>query len=298
MTVQIKGLVQYIFKDTATTNEFIKTLTQEALEVQEFSTCSESQAFSFGFTPFTDGGFTLESKEGLLFQVTTQYKKPKASQVKHLCKQKEKEFMETNLVEKIDSDTKAIIKEDVIKSLLPTTFPDDPQTVLMWIKGNVLTVSSASYKKAEELISEIRNYLGSFAVIPLKTIKDPLDVMAEMVLTKYNETITLGTQVELEPVEEGATMKFSKELVSNMDISKHIETKIDGVMTEISFVTKLELDYEGSVFKINDKLEYTGVKVSKEFTTGSKDEAAMLISIGEINSATEEVVKLMGGVIV
>ena len=112
--------------------------------------------------------------------------------------------------------------------------------------------------------------------------------MAEMVLSKYNETLTLGSYVELEPVEDGATMKFSKELVSNMDIAKHIETKINGEMTEISFVTKLELDYEGTIFRLNDKLEVSGVKINKEFTGGKKDEGALLVSISEINNAMKK----------
>jgi DNA recombination-dependent growth factor C len=88
--------------------------------------------------------------------------------------------------------------------------------------------------------------------------------------------------------EEGGKIAFCKESVYDVSYQQHIK---DGAT-----VVKLALEHNGGVeFTINDKLEFTSIKVNKDFLAGSKGEGSLIVTIDEINKMAEEVIKVMGG---
>lgn len=287
---QIKGATLYTFNNLEEAQTTLSAITSELLSEKEFTPLTKESilAGSTGYTPFEDGEFVLQvSHDTIAVQVTQQVKKPKSSEVKRRCAKQEKAYMKDNNLEALSKDIKADIKNLIITEMLPDTFPDTEVTTVLWITKDKLTVGVGSQKKAEDLIDFLRLTLGGLPVATVLTDKTPTDVMTDMVDKEYNEALVLCEKVEMIS-EEGGKIAFCKESVYNVSYQQHIK---DGAT-----VVKLALEHNGGVeFTINDKLEFTGVKINKDFLAGSKGEGSLVITIDEINKMSEEVIKVMGG---
>ena len=288
-TAQIKGSNVYKFVDLEVAKNIVKLLTEDTLSSKQFKECGDYDSLKVGFTPFVEDSYLLETKGSVAFQVTSQKKTPKSSQVKALCKEKEKVYMEENGLEDLDKETKDEIKRLVVESLLPSTFPDEPVTVVMWITENTLMVGTPSSKKAEELISFVRGVIGTLPVTPLAVKEDVTQKLTDMVSVGYSETITLGNKVELIG-EEGETITFAKCDVSMADTETHID---NGAM-----VSKLGMEHDGAMkFVLNTDLEISAIKVNKDILMGSKDIGALIVTMDEVNLTVKGIVELFGGVV-
>jgi recombination associated protein RdgC len=285
-TAKLAGFTAYTLEDTEIATNVLATITEEVLAEKVFTECDLHDSLKVGFSPFTDGSFILQNGASTAVQITTQAKKPKPSEVKRRCKKAENFLIKETGAEELTKEQKDDIKFKVVQDLLPETPADDEVTTLVWFTGAKVIVGAQSYKKGEELLSFLRMSIGSLPVFPLKVDKDVSATLTTMVDSEYCEDIALGEKVELE-TEEGAKITFAKGSVYDQDTDKHI--KLGAV------VTKLMLECDGVVFTINDKLEASGLKVSKDIVGKEKDEAANIIAMPEINRCVEGLVKVFGG---
>jgi len=289
---QVKGFVVYKFKSEAIAQNVLEALTEEVLAAKPFTPCCKYDQFKTGFTPFTAEGcnYILQTKGVTAFQVTEQFKKPKAITVKRKCKVEEDKYMKEHDIEKLDKESKDIIKMSVIESLLPTTDPDEEKTSLLWITEDSLIVGCPTYKKAEELVATVRDVVGSLPVTPLTVKVDVAEKLTDMLSSGYSETLVLGDKVELthsDPSNKGV-ISFNKESLYYVEVKKHL--------AEGCLVNKIQLSNdELMMFTLNTEMEFSGIKVDKEVLAGSRDMGALIVTIDEVNRCTKEVVEVFGG---
>lgn len=282
----VEGFVIYTFDNNEQVEQVLLALTEEVLGENTFKPCGKYDQFKSGFTPFTDEGadYLLKVKGSTMFQVTTQVKKPHGATVKKLCKAKELAFMKENDLDKVDKEAKDLIKLSVIESLIPDTVAEDPKTTLVWITEDYLIVGEPSYKKAEEFVATVRDVIGSCPVKPLEVV-DVSKKLTTMLKDGYDETLALLNLAHLVNEDTKAVIKFEKERLLDAEVKRHIE---DGFVVSKMQMT---LDYETD-FTINDEFEFSGVRVSKDVLSGSKDIGAMIIVVDEINKVVAECVKV------
>lgn len=289
---QVKGFVVYKFESKEIAHNVLETITEDVLSSNPFKPCGKCDQFKTGFTPFTGEGdnYILQTKGVTAFQVTEQYKKPKTITVKRKCKVEEAKYMKEHDVEKLDKESKDIIKMSVIENLLPTTDADEEKTTLMWVVGDSLIVGSPTYKKAEELVATVRNIIGSLPITPLDSEVDVAQKLTELLSKNYNEVLFLGKKVELahsDPSNKGV-ITFAKESLYYAEVGKHIK--------EGCLVNKIQMSNDDLItFTLNTSLEFSGTKVNKDVLAGAKDLGAMIVTIDEINRCVMEVVDVLRG---
>jgi DNA recombination-dependent growth factor C len=284
---QVKGFVVYTFETPEQATSVLDNLTEDVLLDKVFKPCGKYDQLKSGFTAFDGEGenFLLKVKGSTMFQVTTQEKRPHSATVKKLCKQAENKYQADNGIEKLDKETKDIIKIGVVESLIPTTEPEEPVTTLLWITGKYLVVGCATYKKSEDFVSTVRNVIGSCPAQPVEVSCDVQDKLTEMLSKKHDDTISLLNLVHLVNEESKGVVKFEKESLYDAEVKNHLD---DGCKVSKIQLTK---DYECD-FTLNKDLEFSGVKVCKDILSGAKDLGALIITVDEINKVIGEIVKL------
>ncbi len=283
----LKGFVVYQFSVENAVEGCLNNLTEETLLDNVFRGCGKYDQEKLGFSPFSGEGdnFLLTTNGSTLFQVTKQVKRPHGATVKRKCKETEDKFKKENELETLDKDQKALIKETVVRSLLPETEPNEPVTTLVWIKDDKLIVGVPNYNKAEELVGEVRSALGNCPVEPLEVGADVAMKLTEMLQTHYEDTLVLQNLVHLEHEQMIGVIKYEKECLYNVDASKHLK---DGFT-----VSKMQMSYDLIVdFTLNTDLEFSGVKADKEFLQKSVDIGALIITVGGVNQAVAEVIEV------
>lgn len=287
---QVKGFVIYSFNNEEQAAQTVQALTEETLKDKMFKPCGTYDQFKSGYAQFNGEGdnFTLSVKGSTMFQIATQEKKPHAATVKKLCKAKEKEYLLSTGLEKLDSEAKAEIKFEVVESLIPETEPNAPETTLLWVTGKHLVVGCATYKKAEEYVSVVRGTVGSCPVQPIEVVKEVQDELTNMLAKDYCEQLVLMDLVHLENPNEKGLIKFERDSLYDVEKKKHL---LDGYV-----VQKMQIsNEERCTFTLNKDFEFSGVKLSKDVLCGMKDIAATIVTVAEINSTIKEVVEVFGG---
>lgn len=149
------------------------------------------------------------------------------------------------------------LKEDVVMELLPRALvrPSRLNAYLDLDRG-LLVVDTASRKAAENLVSELRQALGSFPALPLNA-----EVSVRAVLTSWlaGQTmgatgLMLGDEAELrDPVDGGGVVRLSHHELGVDEVEQHVEAGKQ--------VTRLGLDYmERLAFTVGEDLVLRKVK--------------------------------------
>ncbi len=286
MTAQVKAFVVYQFENETIAQNVLASLTEEKLSDKVFEECGEWDSLKVGFTTFTNENFILESGSDTVVQVTSQQKKPKASEVKRRCKKAEQALMEDTGLEELSKDQKEDIKALITQEMLPETPADEEVTNLVWFTGDKLIVGVGTYKKAEEIISFLRTTIDSVPVTPLEVESDVSAKLTKLVEKKDDDIISLGEKVEM-ITEDGVKIVFSKGSVYDAETDKHIK---DGAV-----VTKLMCEVDGVTFVIDTELQFTAVKIDRDILCGAKDEAANIVTMAEVDRVVKEVIEFFGG---
>lgn len=117
------------------------------------------------------------------------------------------------------------IKDEVIVELLPRAFTRsshlyayiDPQA--RWV-----VVDSGTAKKAEELLSALRETLGSLRLKPIAVNQAPSSVLTRWLETSPAAGFTLGDECELkEPVDKGGVMRGRRMDLESAEVKSHLD---------------------------------------------------------------------------
>ena len=118
------------------------------------------------------------------------------------------------------------IKEEVIVDLLPRAFTKSNRSfAYIDPKNNWVIVDSTSANKAEEVLTLIRDSLGSFKVRPLAVNNAPSAVMTDWIKNTAPADLVVTDECELkEPVENGGVIRIRGVDLGSDEVQQHINS--------------------------------------------------------------------------
>lgn len=193
------------------------------------------------------------------------------------------------------------LKDEIIFSLLPKAFARSSlQFAYISPKDNTLVVDASSAKRAEELLSELRDAVGSLSVIPLTAKNQPIDVMTTWVHNAQpDEGFVLGEECELR---DNADIK-SIIRCKNQDLAA---TEIVNHLKASMHVSKLALAWQDRIECVIDenlsikRLRFSDL-VHEKATEVEADDAAQQFDVDfsimalELSGFLKSLISAMGG---
>jgi recombination associated protein RdgC len=200
----------------------------QKIESMRFRPCGGHDESSFGWTaPLGRSSEQLVySTNGLILLCGKKEEKVLPSSVINELVQEKILDIETQQARKLSKKERTEIKDELIFELLPRAFSFSRHTYLyLDPKGGWVVVDSATSKKAEELLSSLRDCLGSLPVVPVNTIERPVLTMTQWLINNQTPTgITIEDECELRaPEEDGAIVRCKKQDLALPEIKNHLE---------------------------------------------------------------------------
>ena len=139
------------------------------------------------------------------------------------------------------------LKEEITFNLMPRAFARS-STVFAYIapEQGLLVVNASSAKRAEELMSYLRETIGSLPVIPVTANNLPQHAMTHWLKEgETPENFEIGTECELRnPTDEGSVIRCKNQDLGSDEINAHLQTGM--------YVSKLALEWQGGISCIVD----------------------------------------------
>ncbi len=127
---------------------------------------------------------------------------------------------------KLSGRARKRVKEELINDMLPRAFVR-PRRVDAYLFGDigVLAVDASSRKAGEQVVSYIRQALGSFPALPLNAEMAPRAVLTGWLAgDQLPEPLQLGDAAELrDPVDRGSIVRVSRAELAGEEMTKHLE---------------------------------------------------------------------------
>ena len=151
---------------------------------------------------------------------------------------------------KLPRKERQALKDEIMFSLLPRALARSSlQFAYIAPKDNLLIVNASSTKRAEELLSELREAVGSLSIIPLAGKHDPIDVMTRWVSNGHpDKGFELGEECELrDNANIKSIIRCKNQDLAASEIINHLKTGMH--------VSKLALSWQDRVeFVLDEKL--------------------------------------------
>lgn len=130
------------------------------------------------------------------------------------------------------------IKDEVIVDLLPRAFTrSSHQYAYIDPEGGWVVVDSGTAKKAEEMLSVLRETLGSLRLKPLAVDRAPASVLTAWLEGEPPTGFVLGDECELkEPVDKGGVMRGRRMDLASAEVRSHLDAGMQ--------VSKLAVDWQ------------------------------------------------------
>jgi len=214
------------------------------LEQMAFRPCGSHEEFTFGWTsPIGKSSEQLvHSANGFLMICGKKEERVLPASVVNEMMQEKIAETEEQQGRKLSKKERTEIKDELIFELLPRAFTFSNKTyAYIDPKGGWLIIDSASAKKAEDLLSNLRKTLGSLPAVPLNTIEKPVKVMTEWLVTnKAPDDITIEDECELRaPEEEGGIIRCKRHDLSLPEIKNHLDTGKEVIKLAVNWADRL-----------------------------------------------------------
>ncbi|WP_111642530.1 recombination-associated protein RdgC [Marinimicrobium alkaliphilum] len=147
------------------------------------------------------------------------------------------------------------LKDEVIFSLLPKAFSKSSlDFAYIAPREGLIVVNAASAKKAEELLSALREALGSLSLIPVAPNTIPTQAMTHWLLHgDLPDDFTLGEECELRGGKDGRVVRFKNQDLSADEVLNHLNAGM--------YVNRLALTWKDAIHCIvDDQLAIKRVK--------------------------------------
>ncbi len=121
---------------------------------------------------------------------------------------------------------KSDIKEEVIVDLLPRAFTKSNRSyAYIDPKNNWVILNCATSNKAEEMLTLIRDSLGSFKVRPLAVNNAPSAIMTDWIKNEAPADVEVTDECELkEPVENGGVIRIRGVDLGSDEVQQHLNS--------------------------------------------------------------------------
>lgn len=231
----------------------------EALASKPARPCASQELTTFGFVaPFgkgDDAPLVHVSGDFMLIAARKEERILPGSVVRDAVKEKVEEIEEEQQ-RKVYKKERDQIKDEIIQAFLPRAFIRKSSTfAALDLKRNQIIVNSASPKKAEDLLSTLREVIGSLPVRPLCVKIAPTATMTDWVKTQKaaDDFYVLDCTTMVDTHEDGGKISAKRQDLTSDEIQMHIATGKQ--------VTKLALAWQDKLsFTLDEKTVITGLK--------------------------------------
>lgn len=240
----------------------------EALAKFEFKPCGNLEPLTYGWTPplGRDGSEFVHAANGYIMVCAKRQEKvlPGAI-VKETLDEKIAEISEheSRFVGRAEKQT---LKEEIIFSLMPKALVKSSYDfAYIDTQKQLLVVNTSSANRAEELLSALREALGTLKAIPLTPLNTPRDVLTAWLTSgEIPEDIEVGEECELTSLDEGRSVKFKHQDLWIKEVSKHIDSGLQ--------VAKLAVTWKETIdCVIDDQFCFKRIKYGNEINEKASD---------------------------
>ncbi len=216
----------------------------DALKNDALKACAPMEAVSKGWvSPFGEGSelFVLKSGDAMLFTLGMEEKVLPAAVVNHQLSQ-QLNSIKSETGQKPGRKQQTDMKQQLMLEMLPQAFVK-PKSISAYIdlKLNMLVVDCASQNAAEDLVSQLRQTLGSFKASAFGPSSSMAQVLTQWVLHAQGDA---GFQIDSEIVLE--TLDDNKGVVRGRNI-EHLDDQMKQHIDNGYLVTQLGLEYQERV---------------------------------------------------
>lgn len=144
---------------------------------------------------------------------------------------------------KLPRKERQTLKDEIMFSLLPKAFARSSlQYAYISPKDNLLVIDASSDKRAEELLSELREAVGSLSAIPLTAKNQPIDVMTHWVNSgQPTENFELGEECELrDNADVKSVIRCKNQDLAATEIVNHLKTGMHVSKLALSWQERIE----------------------------------------------------------
>lgn len=240
----------------------------EALAKFEFKACGNLEPITYGWTsPLgRDGSEFVHAANGYIMVCAKRQEKVlPAAIVKEALDEKVVEISERE-ARSIGRSEKQDIKEEIIFSLMPKALVKSSYDfAYIDPKNQLIVVNTSSAKRAEELLSALREALGTLKVIPLTPLNAPRSVLTGWLTgDEIPEDIEVGEECELTSLEDGRSVKFKHQDLWIKEVNRHIDSGLQ--------VAKLVINWKESIeCIIDDQFSFKRIRYGNEITEKADD---------------------------
>jgi recombination associated protein RdgC len=235
------------------------TLGQQ-LEEKAFVPCGSQDMTRSGWVPplGRHGSEFVHSTNGyLMLCLKRQDKLLPASVINEELEEKALEI-ESREARQLARKERRALRDEVYFSLLPRAFVRSSlQYAYISPRDQLLVIDAASAKRAEDLLQELRDTLGSLSVIPLVSKHQPIDVMTGWVSSGQSESgFELGEEGELrDNADISSVIRCKNQDLAAAEIVNHLKTGMH--------ISKLALNWQQRIeFVLDEKLTVKRLRFS------------------------------------
>lgn len=286
---------------------FTKPFTLTALELEEklaahlFTPCSHQQTSSYGWvTPLGKHSEQLVHASNGYFMVSAKEQERilPAAVVNEKLEERIRELEEKDGRE-VYRKEKTAIKDELIFELLPRAFTRSKlHFAYIAPQQGLLVVNSASAKRAENLLNQLRESIGSLAVIPLSCKNIASHSMTHW-LAKGDvpEPFAVGSDCELKDSQQGSSIRIKQADLHTDEVLAHVNSGM--------YVSQLQMHWQDRVSCIIDenmaikRLKFSDIV--QEESLGHDDDIAasfdadFAIMTAEIDGFINDLIRAFGG---
>lgn len=200
----------------------------EKLQEHQFHECGSLDPLRYGFFPplGNSGGDLIHAANGFtMICAKRQEKILPGTVVKEQLEEKVRAISEAESrpVGRKERDT---LKDEIIFSLLPKAFTKSSlDYAYIDTQGGMIVVNSSSSKRAEDLLSKLREALGSLRCLPVSSINIPTQVMTHWLReSQAPHGFEFGGEVELQATKDGRVVRTKKLDLTCSEVRNHLES--------------------------------------------------------------------------
>lgn len=184
-----------------------------------------------------------------------------------------KEQLEQKIISISEAESRPIgrkerdtLKDEIIFSLLPKAFTRSSlDYAYIAPKDNLIVVNASSAKRAEDLLSKLREALGSLRCLPVSPANLPTQVMTHWLReSQAPHQFELGEEVELQAAKDGRVIRCKRQDLTASEILNHLESGMH--------VSKIELIWKEAIsFIVDDQFSLKRVRYEDSISDKASD---------------------------
>ncbi|XKM12702.1 recombination-associated protein RdgC [Orbaceae bacterium ac157xtp] len=291
-----KNLIVYEIKQESALNE----ITPELIDKVAFIPCSPTDSASGGFiSPLDNEKLMIEINNQILLKYQTEQKILPNSVVKKALQAKI-EKQEIALDRRLTKSEKLVLEDEVYIDLLPKAFSKYEQFNVWIDKANkTISITTASFMKAEKILASLRKELGQLSVTLLSSDGSPEKYLTQWLQGNKPNDFELGDcAVLFDAVETHSKIKLineqvqdSQEVKSYLNAGREVESIAIYSKSGVSFTINKNLvlskiKFDSSILDKNEDfhLEERERKIEADFIMVSSILSEIIKIVKKMNS--------------